>query len=74
MNVPTATAGCPPGLEYLTTLDRLYVEEQVDVVDLFLGFEQNNKYIIKNCFGQNVIKSSFNSNIQANDVDSFFFI
>lgn len=60
MNIPTAIAGCPPGLEYLSTLDRLYVQEQVDAIDLFIGLEQNNKFIIKNCFDQNVRKSTFN--------------
>lgn len=63
MSIPGGIKGCPPGLEYLSTLDCLYVEEQVDIIDLFIGFEQNNKYIIKNNLGQNVSKSISNQNL-----------
>ncbi|XP_055315309.1 phospholipid scramblase 2-like isoform X2 [Sitodiplosis mosellana] len=54
MHIPSAVIGCPPGLEYLSTLDCLYVEEQVDIIDLFIGFEQNNRYIIKNIYGEKI--------------------
>lgn len=43
---------CPPGLEYLTTIDQLFVKQKVDLLEAFIGFETNNKYTIKNAMGQ----------------------
>lgn len=66
MTVPPAITGCPPGLEYLTTLDCLFVEEQVDIVDLFIGFEQNNKYVLKNRLGEKVCSFFFQFELMLN--------
>ena len=43
----------PPGLEYLTTLDRLFVKQKVELLEAFVGFETNNKYTIKSATGHN---------------------
>lgn len=48
MTIPIRSANCPPGLEYLTTIDKLLVKQRVTV------FELNNKFKIKNALGQNV--------------------
>lgn len=45
---------CPPGLEYLTTIDSLFVKQKVELLEAFIGFETNNKYTIKNNMGQKV--------------------
>lgn len=37
----------PPGLEYLTTLDRLIVKQKIELLEAFTGFETPNKYTIK---------------------------
>ncbi|RNA02004.1 phospholipid scramblase 2 isoform X1 [Brachionus plicatilis] len=48
MNRPMAIPGCPPGLEYLTQLDKIKVEQLVSLVEAFTGFERNNKYALRN--------------------------
>lgn len=45
---------CPPGLEYLTTIDQLLVKQKVELLEAFTGFETNNKFTIKNSLGQKV--------------------
>lgn len=45
---------CPPGLEYLTMLDQLLVNQTVEMLEVFTGFETTNKYVIKNSIGQMV--------------------
>lgn len=54
MNVPTQIPNCPPGLEYLATVDQLLVHQMVELLEAFTGFETNNKYEIKNTLGQKV--------------------
>ncbi|XP_064641883.1 phospholipid scramblase 2-like isoform X2 [Lineus longissimus] len=46
--------GCPPGLEYLTQLDQLLVAQLIELVELFTGWEMNNKYRINNSMGQQI--------------------
>lgn len=54
MTVPSSVPDCPQGLEYLSTLDRLLVKQKYSLTEALIGYEANNKYIIKNSFGQNV--------------------
>jgi hypothetical protein len=42
----------PPGLEYLTNLDQILVQQVVELLEAFTGWETNNKYAIKNMMGQ----------------------
>ncbi|XP_037947196.1 phospholipid scramblase 2-like [Teleopsis dalmanni] len=44
-NIPT----CPPGLEYLTTVDQLLINKKVEN---FICFKTNNKYVVNNAIGQ----------------------
>lgn len=46
--------GCPPGLEYLTQIDNLQVEQLVSLIEAFTGWDTNNKYVIKNNAGAQV--------------------
>lgn len=49
---------CPPGLEYLTTIDELFVKQKVELLEAFIGFETNNKFTIKNSMGQKIFWAS----------------
>merc|ERR1712142_1146374 len=52
MAPPQPPAGCPPGLQYLSTVDQLVVKQKVEILEAFTGFETNNKYKIFNSLGQ----------------------
>ncbi|KAM9316492.1 phospholipid scramblase 1-like [Gastrophryne carolinensis] len=54
MAAPPANPNCPPGLEYLTMIDQVLVHQQVELLEALLGYEENNKYEIKNSMGQRV--------------------
>uniref|UniRef100_A0A8C2J920 Phospholipid scramblase n=1 Tax=Cyprinus carpio TaxID=7962 RepID=A0A8C2J920_CYPCA len=54
MPVPDRLLGCPPGLEYLTQIDQLLVQQKVELAEVILGWETNNKYTVKNSMGQQV--------------------
>lgn len=54
MNIPVGIPNCPPGLEYLTLIDQLLIKQKVRLLEVFTGYEQNNKFAIKNAMGQNV--------------------
>ncbi|KAL1437202.1 hypothetical protein MTO96_049184 [Rhipicephalus appendiculatus] len=49
---PSAPSICPPGLEYLTTVDQLVIQQQSDIFQNFVGYEKYNKYVAKNVLGQ----------------------
>lgn len=61
MNIPgnQLIPNCPPGLEYLTTIDQLLVKQKVELLEAFTGFETNNKFTIKNSLGQKVCDFNF---------------
>lgn len=44
--------GCPPGLENLIPLDYLLVQQQMEVLELISNYETENKYYVKNRWGQ----------------------
>ncbi|XP_050313375.1 phospholipid scramblase 2 isoform X2 [Anthonomus grandis grandis] len=54
MNLPQGIPNCPPGLEYLTTIDQLLVHQKVEMLEAFTGFETKNKFTVKNSLGQKV--------------------
>ena len=45
---------CPPGLEYLSQLNMLIVDQQVTVLEMETKYEAENKYRVKNALGQQV--------------------
>lgn len=47
-----AASNVPPGLEYLTYLDQLLVQQVVELLEAFTGWETDNKYAVKNMMGQ----------------------
>lgn len=48
MNKPQANQVCPPGLEYLSCLDQLLIKQEVDVLEVAIGWEAANKFKILN--------------------------
>nr|XP_044992439.1 phospholipid scramblase 1 isoform X2 [Jaculus jaculus]XP_044992440.1 phospholipid scramblase 1 isoform X2 [Jaculus jaculus] len=54
MPAPPPLPNCPPGLEYLTQIDQVLVDQQVELLEVLTGFETNNKYEIKNSLGQRI--------------------
>ncbi|XP_053682934.1 phospholipid scramblase 1-like isoform X2 [Sabethes cyaneus] len=54
MTIPQGIPNCPPGLEYLTSIDQLLVHQKVELLEAFVGFETANKYTVKNTLGQKV--------------------
>ncbi|XP_055607416.1 phospholipid scramblase 1 isoform X1 [Uranotaenia lowii] len=54
MTIPQGIPNCPPGLEYLTSIDQLLVKQKVELLEAFTGFETANKYTVKNTLGQKV--------------------
>ena len=62
MPMPEAMPGCPSGLEYLTQLDQLVIKQKVELMEMFTGFETNNKYELRNSMGQTCYKAAEKSN------------
>ncbi|XP_075591871.1 phospholipid scramblase 1-like [Dermatophagoides farinae] len=52
--VPQQVPNVSPGLGILSTLDQLIIEQQVEMLEVFTGFETNNKYTVKNLNGQHL--------------------
>ncbi|KAI5612623.1 phospholipid scramblase 2, partial [Silurus asotus] len=52
--LPMRPVGCPPGLEYLTQINQLLIHQKIEMVEVFLGCETNNKYVVKNTLGQQI--------------------
>ncbi|KAL1469310.1 hypothetical protein MTO96_005010 [Rhipicephalus appendiculatus] len=44
--------GCPPGLEYLTRVDQLLVHQELQLLEIFVPYEQRNRYVVKNTMSQ----------------------
>ncbi|XP_055304795.1 phospholipid scramblase 1-like isoform X2 [Sitodiplosis mosellana] len=49
LDIPSEPLNCPPGLEYLASVDQLLFNQKVE---FFAGFEKNVKFDIKNASGQ----------------------
>ncbi|KAJ7324811.1 hypothetical protein JRQ81_017831 [Phrynocephalus forsythii] len=54
MPAPPVPPKCPPGLEYLTQLDQIIVEQQMDLLEALSRYETLNRYEIKNSQGHRV--------------------
>lgn len=50
----TAAAGCPPGLEYLTQVDQILIKQVIELIEIFTGWETNNRFKVLNTLGQQV--------------------
>ena len=46
--------GVPPGLEYLSQIDNLQIEQKASLIEAVTGWDTNNKYIIMNGVGAQV--------------------
>ncbi|RWS00813.1 phospholipid scramblase 1-like protein, partial [Dinothrombium tinctorium] len=54
MERPSVSIVCPPGLEYLTQINQLFVHQKIEYLEALTGFETANKYVITNSLGQQV--------------------
>lgn len=55
MPIPTnVPMNCPPGLEYLTAVDQMLVEQQIELLEALVDIECANKYRIMNSMNQQV--------------------
>ncbi|XP_031319009.2 phospholipid scramblase 2 [Camelus dromedarius] len=45
---------CPPGLEYLNQIDQIQIHQQIELTEVIIRIETNNKYEIKNSLGQRI--------------------
>ncbi|XP_058042987.1 phospholipid scramblase 1-like isoform X2 [Ahaetulla prasina] len=52
MPAPPVPPKCPPGLEYLSEMDQVIVDQQLELMEMISGYETCNKYEIKNSMGQ----------------------
>lgn len=55
--------GCPPGLEYLAVVDQLLVHQQLQVLEMLVPYEQQNRYVVKNSMGQFVFMAIEDSDL-----------
>ena len=44
---PLPDSDCPPGLEYLLLTDRLFIKQQIELLEAFTGFETANSYAVR---------------------------
>ncbi|KAM9036445.1 phospholipid scramblase 4-like isoform X2 [Sarcophilus harrisii] len=49
---PPPIPNCPPGLEYLSQLEKIMVHQQIEMLELMTHYESNNRYEVKNSLGQ----------------------
>ncbi|CAI4221209.1 unnamed protein product [Auanema sp. JU1783] len=56
MYVPPAPSmvGVPPGLEYLTLIDTVFVKQIIELIEVITDFETRNKYSLRNANGDQV--------------------
>ncbi|XP_036075561.1 phospholipid scramblase 1-like [Rousettus aegyptiacus] len=54
MPAQPSQSDCPPGLEYLSQIDQILIHQQFKLLEVLTGFQANNKYEIKNKFGQRI--------------------
>ncbi|XP_041378390.1 phospholipid scramblase 2-like isoform X2 [Gigantopelta aegis] len=63
MSHPQIIPGCPLGLEYLTQVDQLSVDQQFEIRRMFIGSEKVNTYKVVNNLGQQVYFAKEESDI-----------
>ncbi|XP_016076924.1 PREDICTED: phospholipid scramblase 2-like [Miniopterus natalensis] len=51
---PPLPSDCPPGLECLNQVNEVLVHQQIDLLEVIIHIETNNKYEIKNRLGQKI--------------------
>jgi hypothetical protein len=52
MQRPAPMPGVPPGLEYLTQLSSVHVEQKASLTEALTGWDTNNSYFMRNSNGQ----------------------
>uniref|UniRef100_A0A4W4FQS8 Phospholipid scramblase n=1 Tax=Electrophorus electricus TaxID=8005 RepID=A0A4W4FQS8_ELEEL len=63
MTTQQTLPNCPPRLEYLSQIDQLLVHQKVELMEVLLGWETNNQYVVKNSLGQQVFLAAEENNL-----------
>ncbi|CAL8144561.1 unnamed protein product [Orchesella dallaii] len=58
---PMGTTGIPPGLSYLSQLSGVFIKQNKELAEVILGFECNNKYVIKDQLGRDIFQAKEDS-------------
>ncbi|XP_049270079.1 phospholipid scramblase 2-like [Rhipicephalus sanguineus] len=56
---------CPAGLEYLTHVEQIVIQQKVELIEVFLGIDSANAYEAKNAMGQLIYNIRENSSFCA---------
>ncbi|PAA52650.1 hypothetical protein BOX15_Mlig000534g2 [Macrostomum lignano] len=52
MPLPDSPGGYPPGLRYLMQVDQLIIKQQKEVMEILIGLDLPNQYVVLNTMGQ----------------------
>ncbi|PAV67702.1 hypothetical protein WR25_04221 [Diploscapter pachys] len=52
--VPMPMDGVPVGLEYLTMVNTIMVHQRIEAIEILIGFETKNRYVLRNANGDQV--------------------
>lgn len=52
--IPTPIDGVPAGLEYLTMVNTIMVHQKIEAIEILIGFETKNRYVLRNANGDQV--------------------
>lgn len=63
MPIPGSIPGCPPGLERLTLVDKVIVQQKASLLEAVTSWEQRNCYDIRNMGGQQIFTASEESHV-----------
>ncbi|XP_007518142.2 phospholipid scramblase 2-like [Erinaceus europaeus] len=55
------TQNCPPGLECLSELEKIMIHQKVQLLEVCLCIEKNNKYVLTNSLGEKIYKATENN-------------
>jgi len=60
--LPQTIPGVPPGLEYLTLIDMVFVRQQIEILEVVSGMHMPNKYDIFNIHGELLFRAMEDGN------------
>ena len=63
MERPAQVPGVPYGLEYLTLIDELQIQQDFRKIGPFIGWQKNNKYAISNSAYQQIFYAMENTDM-----------
>ncbi|GMT27459.1 hypothetical protein PFISCL1PPCAC_18756, partial [Pristionchus fissidentatus] len=61
--VPPSIPGCPPGLEFLHSLDKVIIKQKQELLELISSIEVPNKYSIETVTGEKIYSAAEDCNL-----------